>query len=406
MEKLHLMALLNPGLRGLIVRKVRDTLGGTALVTWREFVAKEGLASGQVWFHGGSAEEAPQYRYDNGSKILLGGMDKPSKILSSELDLVYVQEATELTKEDWETITTRLRRGTASFNQLIADCNPDAPTHWLRQRANEGTTVLLESRHEENPVYFDDQGNMTPKGVDYIRGKLDKLTGVRYQRLRLGKWVAAEGMIFEDYDPAVHLIDRFDIPWSWPRYWVVDFGFTHPYVMTRWALDPDGRAYLYGEQHMTQRLVEDHARDTLSIVQDSGGRWLEPPPRAVICDHDAEDRATLERHLQLSTVAATKAVDGGIQLAQARLKRVGDGKPRVFFLRGGLYRRDRERAESGRPCATVEEFPSYVWATPAQTGTVAAAKERPVKDNDDGMDTFRYLCSELDAGVTPRVRWL
>lgn len=404
LEKIHLLALLNPGMRGLLVRKTRESLASTALETWRKQVAVEGIAHGVLHFYGGSREEPPQYRYKNGSAIYLGGMDKSSKIMSSEFDVGFVQEATELTRDDWEAITTRLRKGTISFQQLIADCNPDAPTHWLKQRCDEGTTALLESRHEDNPLYFDPDGQLTERGRDYIEGKLDKLTGVRYLRLRKGLWAAAEGVIFESFDPTVHVVDRFPIPESWPRYWTVDFGFTNPFVLQRWAIDGDGRAFLYGEQYHTRKLVEDHARDTLSIVTDDHGQWTEPRPRAVICDHDAEDRATLERHVGISTVAATKAVAGGLQLAQARLNRAGDGRARAFFLRDSLHRRDPELADAKKPTCTVEEFAGYVWEEPPRSGVVV--KERPVKEDDHGMDAFRYLCAELDQGARPRLRWL
>jgi phage terminase large subunit len=397
LEKLHMMALLTPEMRGLIVRKTRESLGTSALVTWRKHVAKEAIAAGIMDFYGGSAEEPAQYRYkENGSIVAIAGLDKSSKVMSTEWDSIFVQEATELTKDDWESLTTRLRNGRTSFQQLSADCNPDAPTHWLKQRCNEGTTVLLESRHEDNPLYFDDNGSMTPKGVDYIRGKLDKLTGVRYLRLRKGLWVAAEGMIFEDWDPAVHLVDRFEIPDSWPRYWSVDFGFTHSFVLTRWTVDPDGRLYCYGEQHQTKRLVENHARDTLSIVA-PGGIWREPKPRAIVTDHAAQERATLELHLGLSTVPATKAVDGGIQLVAARMQRAGDGKPRIFIMRDSLHYRDPELVEASQPTCLAEEIPGYCWQE---------NKERPIKERDDAVDTMRYVVAELDSGVRPRVRWL
>jgi hypothetical protein len=34
------------------------------------------------------------YRYPNGSEIVVGGLDKPSKVMSTEYDLIYVNEAT------------------------------------------------------------------------------------------------------------------------------------------------------------------------------------------------------------------------------------------------------------------------------------------------------------------------
>src|ERR1700756_2401802 len=80
LEKLHAMALRNPGMRGLICRKTAVSLGSTALVTFREHVAKEALASGEVKWYGGSQQEAASYRYGNGSVIVVGGMDKATRI--------------------------------------------------------------------------------------------------------------------------------------------------------------------------------------------------------------------------------------------------------------------------------------------------------------------------------------
>lgn len=395
LEKLHMMALKNAGMRGLIVRKTAVSLSSTALVTWREHVVPEALAAGIVRFYGGSPQESAQYKYGNGSVIVVGGMDKATRIMSSEYDVVYVQEAIELTENDWEAILTRLRNGKVSFQQLLADTNPDVPTHWLRKRVDRGQTVCLESRHEDNPILYDDAGTLTARGAAYME-KLDALTGVRYQRLRRGLWVAAEGLIYEEWDPAVHVVDRFDVPDDWPRWWGVDFGFTNPFVWQCWAQDPDGRLFLERELYRTKRLVEDHAADILRVTRGM------PAPRGVICDHDAEGRATLERYLGHSTVAAHKAVTEGIQAVSQRLKAAGDGRPRLFVMRDALAERDGELEDAKRPCSTVEEFPGYVW----EQHPGKPPKETPLKVNDHGMDAARYVVAKLDVGTRPGVRFL
>lgn len=242
LEKVALAALKYPGMKAAIVRKVGASLPASALKTWREDVIPELLANNTVYFYGGSQEEPPQYRFNNGSTVVIGGMDKPSKIMSTEYDLIFVQEATELTITDWEALTTRLRNGRLPYQQLIADCNPDMPTHWLKVRCDEGKTLMINCRHEDNPRLFDLRPDgtftVTGYGARYMR-KLDNLTGVRHQRLRLGLWVAAEGMIFEDFRPELHLIDEMPKGWeTWARYWAVDFGFTNPFVLQCWAEDP------------------------------------------------------------------------------------------------------------------------------------------------------------------------
>lgn len=396
LEKLHLMMLLNPGARALIVRKTLASLGSTALVTWRRFVIAEALETGDTWFYGGSAQEPAQYQYTNGSSVVIGGMDKATKIMSSEYDVIYVQEATELTTNDWEALTTRLRNWKIPFQQLIADCNPDVPHHWLKQRADSGATELLESRHEDNPTLYEN-GAPTERGAKYL-AVLDALSGVRHARLRRGLWVAAEGLVYEEWDPAVHLVDRFEPPASWVRWWGVDFGFTNPFVCQMWAEDPDGRLFLYREFYQTRRTVDQHAKAILAVVA-PGGRWTEPKPRAIAADHDAEGRAVFAREIGISTVAAKKGVSDGIQATQQRLRVAGDGKPRLFVMRDALVQRDPELENAKKPTCTAEEIVGYIWDP--RTG-----KEAPVKENDHGMDTMRYVVANRDLVGRAEVRWV
>jgi hypothetical protein len=405
LEKLHAMCMLNPGMRGLIVRKTAVSLTSTALVTYREIVAKEAIASGEVKFYNGSRTEAASYKYGNGSTITLGGMDKATRIMSSEYDVIYAQEATELVLDDWEAMTTRLRNGVVSFQQLMADCNPGPPHHWLKARADSGAAELVYCRHEDNPRLFDGR-DWTAEGRRYI-DLLDRLTGVRRERLRFGRWAAAEGLVYEGFDPAVHLSTRFNCkshpPDAWPRYLSVDFGFTNPFVAQWWCEDPDGRLYMYREIYKTQGLVEDHAAQIKRLMKTQKGP--EPEFTAVICDHDAEDRATLERHLGRSTVAAHKSVSEGIQAVGERLKPAGDGKPRLFICKDALAERDPLLAEARKPCCTEDEMSEYVWDASAAAGS-QNKRETPLKRNDHGMDAMRYLVAQADLIGRPRYRSL
>jgi phage terminase large subunit len=380
LEKLHLCALKYAGMRGLIVRQTRVSLTDSALVTFEEKVLPARSPLGE----GPSRATRRSYRYPNGSELTVAGLDRPSRVMSTEYDLIYAQEAIELTEEGWEALTTRLRNGVMPYQQLLADTNPSSPSHWLKQRCDSGRCRLLESRHEDNPA-------VTP---EYL-ARLDQLTGARWHRLRWGRWVQAEGIVYDEWDPAVHLLPPGALPpghAAWPRYWAFDFGFTNPFVWQEWAEDPDGRLYLLRELYETGRLVEDLARDIRALT--SGG----PTPRALVCDHDAEDRATLERHLGLGrTIRAHKDVSPGIQAVKSRLLRAGDGKPRLYLLSNALCRRDASLAEAGRPCRTQDEFDGYVWEP-------GRRREEPCKRDDHGLDALRYVVAEVDGLGRKRLR--
>jgi phage terminase large subunit len=384
-------------LRVLFLRKTEESLKTSALVTFREqvlykFDGKRSVLDG-VSFFGGNKLLPAQFTYDKtGSVIVLGGVDNPEKVKSSEWDIVFVNEATELTIHEWEMVTGRTDRPSLMERPpslVLGDCNPDAPTHWIKVRGDAGKLDLWTSTHKDNPAMWDRaKQRWTPAGERYL-ARLDQHTGVRYQRLRLGRWVAAEGQVYEEWDDAVHLIPRVALPAEWDRIWGLDFGFVNPFVWGCWAVDPDGRLILEHEYYRTRTLVEDAARD---IMRFWGGRRA---PVAIVRDHDAEDAATFEKETGLFTTAAKKDVTVGIQAVQARIHDRPNGTPRLQVMRDTLIHPvDSELRDAGKPTCTAEEYPTYVW-DPRQT-SVKARSERPLKVDDHGMDMTRYVTLYAD----------
>jgi phage terminase large subunit len=369
-----------PGIRCLIVRKTRESCTESVLVEWET----SALPPGCYLIDGPDRARRQRYTFRNGSEIIIGGMDKSSKVMSTQYDLIFAEEATELSEGDWEDLSTRNRNNAMPYQQMIANCNPGPPAHWLNQRANVGLMSRHLSQHKDNPRYWDGT-DWTPQGNTYVLGTLARLAGVRRARLYEGRWAAAEGMVYDAWDTTQHLIDRFNIPAEWRRFRVVDFGYTNPFVCQWWAVDGDGRLFRYRELYQTQRLVSDVAEtiNTLSL-----GEAYE----ATVADHDAEDRATLHA-AGIPTIPAYKAVQMGIQAVQARLAPAGDGRPRLFLLRDALVSRDERLVEAKLPLCTEQEIDGYVWAKGADGRPV---KEEPVKVNDHGCDATRYACAYAD----------
>lgn len=368
-------------MRALIVRQTRESLTQSALVTY------ENQTLSKSWYRrlaeGCQRRVRQSYRYPNGSEIVVGGLDKPSKVMSTEYDIIYVNEARETTEDAYEDLSSRLRNGRMPYQQMLSDTNPDAPTHWIKRRALSGKLELWPTRHEDNPRYY--QGDVwTEEGQRYI-DRLERLTGVRFLRLRKGVWAGAEGQIYDEWDEAVHLIEPFEIPASWPRYRCVDFGFTNPFVCQWWATDPDERVYLYRELYGPQRIVSDWAKIIEQYSESEKIEWT-------VADHDAEDRATL-LDCGIRTVAAEKMVQPGIEAVQLRLRKADDGRPRLFILKGCTVERDMRLVDAKKPASTVEEFPGYVWAPPLPN---RAPKEEPRKVDDHGVDALRYFVAEID----------
>lgn len=394
LHKVNAVACKYAGARILLARKTYRSLVQSGCVTFERSVLAKPIGHPECPIRrmGGSSPSA--YLYPNGSQIVLGGLDNPDKLLSSEWDIVAVMQAEELSLSDWEALSGRCtgRAGNVPYGQIIGDCNPADPNHWILKRSG---LRLIESRHEDNPTLYDPRtGKITERGLRTI-AVLDSLTGVRLQRGRYGKWVAAEGQVYEAFDNAVNLVDRFDVPRDWRRVWSIDFGYSNPFVWQEWVLDHDDNMTLSRELYTTRMLVEDAAREIVALTKG------DPEPVAIVCDHDAEDRATFERHSGLSTVPAYKSISPGIQAVAARLPRAANGKPRLTIMRDAGVRIDELLRSQRRPMSTLEEFTVYVWPK-ASDGR--ALKETPVKEHDHGMDAMRYAVAWVDGIADTRGR--
>ncbi len=191
--------------------------------------------------HGGG--KVSWFDYPNGSRIWLGGMDKPDKILGGELDIIFANQVEQFKLNGWEYLTTRAtgRAGHIPNPQVIGDCNPAGSRHWILTRQN---TTLLKSFHEDNPLLFDDDGNATEQGNRTL-GILDKLTGARLLRLRHGQWAQSEGVVFGDEFSEENITENEPDP-ALPVELAADDGY-----------HPDPRVILFIQQTPTSVLVYD-----------------------------------------------------------------------------------------------------------------------------------------------------
>jgi len=374
-EKVHAFMKKYPGATGLMLRKAREYAGKSIV----PFMSRTVIgADAQVAMR----KSDSLFQYDNGSQLYWGGMkdDAQREGLRSigqdgSLDIVWVEEANAFTRNDLDELLARMRGKATGWTQIILTTNPDVPTHWIYQDLIQGGQAsVYYSGAKDNP--HNPPAYMTTLGM---------LKGILKKRLVDGLWVQAEGAVYDEFDPSIHVIDDFEIPADWRRVRVVDFGYTNPFVCHWWAQDPDGRIYLYREIYVTQTLVEDLA---LEITRLSKGEAIE----TTVADWDAEDRATLERH-GVPTIPARKEISPGIQAVKARLAPANDGRPRLFVMRGALVDEDGRLAEAKKPTSTEAEFPGYVWPKSADGKPV---KEIPVKENDHGMDGIRYAVQYFD----------
>ena len=383
-------ALETPGGIGVLGRRVRNDMTISVLRTFERILDLRGI---KVLKFGG--ERVEYYGFPNGFRYYVVGLDRPSKVLSGEVDIIYINQAEEIPLSAWETLSTRVtgRGAKTRTPMLCGDCNPGPPNHWILRRPS---LVRFYAKHEDNPTLFDDDGNLTEQGKRTL-SRLDALTGVRLKRLRYGQWVAAEGVVYEGFSRDLHLVKRPEkgIPSTWRRVAAIDFGFTNPFAYVEGAVDPDGRIWIDLQFYGVGRLVEDWARLILATRKEMGL----PPLEALVCDHDSEDAATLRKH-GLPNQRAVKEIENGIQKVAARLRPAGDGRPRLLVLEDSLFERDPELEEGRRACGLVEEMEIYRFPD-GKDGK--PAKEKPLDIDNHAADATRYLVEYVDGRKAPQL---
>ena len=388
MEKIHGYAMRYPRSTCLIIRKTRDSLLNSVILPFESSILGP-QAAGRIVHK----QNKSRFDYPNGSVIIYGGMrdeQQAQKVRSvgieSGIDYVWIEEANELWESDFDELLGRLRGTAAPWRQVFLTCNPDSPQHWIYLRLIKGGEANVYYSHaRQNPNVAD----------DYI-DTLSRLRGVKGERLREGRWVQAEGTIYDVFDPAVHVVDWFKPPPLWRRWISVDFGYRNPFVAQWWAVNHDDQAFLYHEIYKTQTLVEDHARAIARYVHEHNETIDD-----IICDHDAEGRATLEKYLKRPTVPARKAIMDGIEAVIGQMTPDKNNHVGLFYMRipGDHMRIDKSLKAANKPTCSLDEITLYRWRV-AATGRIM--KELPEDENNHGMDTKRYFVMHRHS---PKPKW-
>jgi phage terminase large subunit len=356
--RLHLAALKYPGMRGIIVRKTLESLTASALVTFQNRVL--GAGSFGVRPFGGSKLKPAGFQYPNRSEVLIGGLDKPDKVMSQEYDLVYANEATDLTLEDWENLTTRARYGVLPYQQVFGDCNPQGPGHWLYRRAQAGTTTMLFSVHEDNPTLFDPVSGWTAAGTAYL-SILDNLTGFRRDRLKCGLWTAAEGAVYPAFSRQTH-VRRVDCD-GWATVLALDLGASNPTALLTIRHAGD-RIHVEREQYRPMDADEIQAA-VLAEAAVTRPDYLVADPSGKIVLDALRGRVRLRK--------GTNDIVPGISRVSAALATLTVDPDCIH---------------------TIEEFETYRYPPGAR-----ADRDVPEKRNDHALDALRYAVMELVAPV-------
>ena len=250
-----IMALKYPGIKQTIFRRNYGELIENHIKPMRSMLPKE------VYAYNDSRKEL---KFINGSTVLFRHLNTArdvDKYQGTETDILYIDEATQFTFEEYKILTATVR-GVGSYpRRIYLTCNPGGVGHgWVKRlfvdRLFEGVEKpeeysFIRSRVMDNKI-------LMRTDPEYV-AKLEALPPKLRKAWLDGDWNIFEGMFFEEFrdEPShykdrkfTHVIDPFDVPPDWKIYRSFDWGYARPFACQWWAVDYDGVAYnimeLYG----------------------------------------------------------------------------------------------------------------------------------------------------------------
>ena len=385
--KAVLLAARYPGIKIMIVRRTYPELRANHIGPLRALLgdcAEYRESTKEITFPGGSVI---LFRHcENAAAV--------DKYQGTEVDVLFLDEATHLTEEEYDRFKTCVRGVNGFPKRVYLTCNPGGVGHsWVKR-----LFVDRVFRETEDPADYSfirslvtDNAALMASDPEYIK-QLRALPPKLRKAWLDGDWNIFEGQFFEEFrdDPAhyedrlfTHVIAPFEIPREWKIVRSFDFGFAKPFSCDWWAIDHEGRAYLilqlYGCTDTPNEGVKWHPDKIFSEIRrmEREHRWLKDRPIDGVADPSIWDASrgeaiieAADRHLVYFGKGDNKRLPGWMQ-CHYRLAFDEGGRPMVYFF------------STCRAAIRTLPLLQYAEANPEDLDTT---------QEDHFADSFRYFC--------------
>ena len=397
-----------PTYRGLILRKtfpqLEDLIEKTQTYYPRIFPKARYNDSKHIW------------TFPSGAKIRFGSMQHVqdrTQYQGHAYDFIGFDELTHFTWDEYSYLFSRNRPNGGDTRVYIrATTNPGGIGHgWVKERFItagapmqtiwETVRIRWPDGHEENrrrgrvfvPATVFDNEILLQHDPEYLTN-LAAMPAQERAALLEGSWDSFAGQVFTEWrnDPdryldriSTHVIEPFSIPAGWPIWCGMDWGFSRPFSIGWYAVDPDGRLYrireLYG----------------CTGTPNQGVQWEPAQVARRIRQIESEDPNLRDRKIYRVGDPAIWGSDG-TESVGALMER-----ERVYFAKGNHARIDGKMQvhhrlafdDKGRPMLYVFRTCShFIRTVPALVYSQTDVEDVDTKGEDHAYDELRYVLME------------
>ena len=291
------------------------------------------------------------------------GAEKASqvaKIQGSSIKFCYGDEVARWSPNVFDMLKSRLDK---PYSRFYGSCNPESPSHWLKQFIDSEDIDIYVQKY----TIFDNPA-LSKEFVDNLCKEYEGT--VYYNRLILGEWTLAEGLIYPMYKDAVQEPPKDENGNIKPaeQYGLsIDYGTLNAFAALLWG-KYDGVWYVIDEYYYSGRdtgtLLTDEEYG--QAIDDKFGQYTNEYARLpVVVDPSAASFITLlRRKLRYKVIPADNAVLDGIRETATAMKRgIVKISPQCVNL--------------------LREMGGYVWDD-------SCVEDRPLKIEDHAEDALRY----------------
>ncbi len=293
----------------------------------------------------------------NHNQVIFRGVndDKQREKLKSitfkrgKLTDVWIEEATELTQQDFEIIDDRLRGELppGQFFQIRMTFNPVSANHWIKKVFFDVDSDDVATHHS---TYLDNR--FIDEAYHRRMQRRKELDPEGYRVYGLGEWGETSGLIIKSFTVEDFAMDNFDYMVN-----AQDFGFNHADCILQVGFR-DSEIYVCQELYV-------HEMDTSEIIEQAEGKFKKN--LTMLCDSAEPDRIKMWRR-------------AGYR-ARACKKGPGSVNAQIDYLQ-------QHKIHIHPSCInTIKEIQQWKWKKDQRTGEYL---DEPVPFFDDAMAALRY----------------
>lgn len=222
----------------VVLRKVAATIRTSVYMDFKNKIYEWGLGDLITAYDG-----IFEFR-SRSNKIIFMGVDNPEKLKSlAQAKYIWVEEATELTKEDFIQVTLRLRGISKHQKRFFLTFNPVSDSHWIKERffdkppeVEKDKILVMHSTYKDCYKFLDKEYPIRMealKEVDYTYWDV-------YANGNWGVW-DRETLYVQYFDPKIHVVEGYlRAHPDYPLYLTFDFNITNTCVVIQFSKNAPG----------------------------------------------------------------------------------------------------------------------------------------------------------------------